>query len=117
MGPASHLVLGMRSPVPHPAFDANAERRKRKEVAKPPSAGLRRDFAFERDVVRLHRLGPRAIAELLRDVGARTMRMTTIESKVADFADLEPSVVQALGGDQFARPPLTIIASADEDVR
>ena len=77
--------------------------------------GLRRDFAFERDVVKLHHLGPRAIAELLRDVGAQTMRMTAIESRVADFADLDPGVVQVLGGDRFARPPLTVITSADEE--
>ncbi len=74
-----------------------------------------RDLAFERDVVKLCHLGPRAIAELLRDVGAQTMKMTTIESKVADFADLDHSVVQALGGERFARPPLTVITSDDED--
>lgn len=83
----------------------------------PPesTSGLRRDFVFERNVVQLHRLGPRIIAELLRDVGARTMHMTTIESKVANFADLDPSVVRALGGDRFARPPLMVVKSADEE--
>jgi hypothetical protein len=74
-----------------------------------------RDLAFERDVVKLCHLGPRAIAELLRDVGAQTMRMTAIESKVADFADLDPGVVDALGGNGFARPPLTVVTSADDE--
>ena len=82
--------------------------------AQPP-AGLRRDFAFERNVVRLHHLGPRAILEILRDVGAQTMKMSAIESKVADFADLDPSVVNALGGDGFAAAPLTMVPPVDEE--
>ncbi len=82
--------------------------------ARPP-VGLLRDLTFERDVVKLHHLGARALVELLRDVGALTMRMTTIESKVADFADLDPGVVQVMGGDQFARAPLTVVKSAEEE--
>ena len=84
--------------------------------ARPP-AGFLRDFAFERNVVKLHHLGPRAIAELLRDVGAQTMRMTSIEARVADFADLDSGVVRALGGDRFARPPLTVVPVADDEAR
>ena len=80
-----------------------------------PPPGWFRDLAFERDVVKLHHLGARAIVELLRDVGAQTMRMTTIESRVADFADLNPGVVQALGGGRFARHPLMVVKSADEE--
>ena len=80
-----------------------------------PPAGFLRDLSFERDVVKLHRHGPRAILEILRDVGASTMKMTTIESRVADFADLDPSVVRTLGGDRFATPPLTVVRSADEE--
>ena len=76
------MVLAMTSPASYPAFNANAERRKREKVAPRPPFGLLRDLAFERGVVKLHHLGPRAIAELLRDVGAQTMRMTAIESRV-----------------------------------
>ena len=105
----------MTSPVFHPAFNAGAEPCKRDNAAPRPPDGLLLDLAFERDVVKLHHLGPRAIVELLRDVGAQTMKMTTIESRVADFADLDPGVVDALGGNGFARPPLTVVTSADDE--
>ena len=74
-----------------------------------------RDLAFERNVARLYLLGPRVVTELLRDVGAQTMRMSAIESKVADFANLDPNMVRALGGDRFATPPLTVVKSVDEE--
>ncbi len=82
-----------------------------------PPAGFLRDVAFERDVEQLHRLGARVLTELLRDVGARTAHMTSIEARVADFADLDPSLVRALGGDKFAMPPLTLVTSADDEAR
>lgn len=96
-------------------IDANAARHKREDAAESPPAGWFRDLAFERNIVKLHHLGPHAIAELLRDVGGQTMKMTTIESRVADFADLDPGVVRTLGGDRFAMPPLTVVRSADEE--
>ena len=91
------------------------DRRQREDAIEPSRPSWFRDLAFERDVARLHQLGPRAVAELLRDVGAQTMKMTTIESRVADFADLDLNTVHALGGDRFARPPLTVVKSADEE--
>ena len=50
------------------------------------------------------------------DVGGQTMKMTAIESRVADFADLDLNTVHALGGDGFARPPLTVVTSTDEEM-
>ena len=92
MGPETHLGLAMD--------DMTSTR---------PAPGWFRDLAFERDVVKLHQLGARAIVELLRDVGAQTMKMTTIESKVADFADLDPGVVRAMGGDDFGPAPIHLV--------
>ena len=81
----------------------------------PACPGASRDLVFERAVMRLHDLGPRAVCELLRQCGAETMRMTIIEARLADFAKLDPDVLRAFGGDRFARPPLSVVKSVDEE--
>ncbi len=68
-----------------------------------------RDQCFERDVGRLHALGARPTAELLREVGARIGCMTVIEALLARYADLDPGVVQALGGDRFPPAPIHVV--------
>lgn len=61
--------------------------------------------AFDRQVEALHRLGPRAVAEFLREIGARGMRWALIEQLLARYARLDPAVVRAVGGDRFPPPP------------
>ena len=101
----------MPSIYSYPPLNSTAKPR----TATPTCPGAFRDLVFERAVVRLHDLRPRAICELLRQCGAETMRMTIIEARLADFANLDPDVLRALGGDRFARPPLTVVTSADKE--
>ena len=58
---------------------------------------------FERQTERLCRLGPRVLAEMLGEVGAATGQSSFIADRVAAFADLDPEIVRAVGGDKF--PP------------
>jgi hypothetical protein len=61
--------------------------------------------AYDRQVEALHRLGPRAVAELLRELAARGMRRHLVEETLARYAALDPEIVRAVGGDRFAPPP------------
>jgi hypothetical protein len=72
-----------------------------------------RDLRFERHVDRLHRLGARAVAELLREIGAETMHMTSIERAVERFAALDPDTLNRLGGDRFPTRPLRVVGGRD----
>jgi hypothetical protein len=61
------------------------------------------DARLCRDVERLHRLGPRALFEFLLEISRERLLRVDIEQRVARYAALDPSAVEALGGDQF--PP------------
>ena len=75
----------------------------------PPADALC-ELRFERDVAHLHRLGPRAIGELLREIGARYQCRPWIERRLVQFARLDPEIVRALHGDRFPPRPLHLIA-------
>ena len=64
------------------------------------------DLQFYRDVVRLHRLGPRALCELLTEIGEQRSCRTFIEQRVRRYAEINPNHLAALDGDTFPRPPL-----------
>lgn len=59
------------------------------------------DLRFRRQVEHLHRLGPRAIGELLAELGAERSIMTVIEQKLDAYAELDPEALEATGGDGF----------------
>ena len=63
---------------------------------------------FRRQVERLHRLGPRATAELLAEIGAERGITTVIDRKLDTYLDIDPEALEAAGGDQF--PPVPIHA-------
>ena len=65
-----------------------------------------RDLQFKHDVERLHRRGPRALLELLAEIGATRQIQTHIEARTAAFANIEPDALTVTGGDRF--PPLPI---------
>ena len=65
-----------------------------------------RDLRLQHDVERLHRLGPRAIFELLSEIGRQRQCLTLVEDCARRYADLDPTVVRELGGDRFAGLPL-----------
>ncbi len=64
------------------------------------------DLRFRRQVEHLHRLGPRATAELLAEIGAERGITTIIDRKLAQYAELEPETVRQLDGDKFWPSPL-----------
>jgi hypothetical protein len=74
------------------------------------------DRRFERHVARLHRLGARAVCELLLEVGASTKHMTTIEAALARYAALDPDTLRVLRGDRFApRPEMRVVGGQDHE--
>jgi len=66
--------------------------------------GAQRDLRFRRDVQRLHRLGARAVYELLSELAAKRLLRTEIEQLVGTYAQLDPKIVRAVGADRL--PPL-----------
>ena len=68
--------------------------------------GVIADLKRQRHVQKLHRLGPRVIDALLIEIGAERGITTIIERKIATYAELEPEVLEAAGGDRFWPTPL-----------
>ncbi len=64
------------------------------------------DLQFRCDVVRLHHLGPRALYELLTEIGEQRLCRTFIEQRVRRYSEIDPDHLTALDGDTFPRPPL-----------
>ena len=64
------------------------------------------DLSFQRDVERLHRLGPRPQYELLREIERRYGCARFIRDRVKAYGELDPGLVQALGGDGFPEAPV-----------
>ena len=64
------------------------------------------DLAFQRDIERLHRLGPRPQYELLREIEQRFGCGNFIRDRVKRYAELDPGLVQVLGGDRFPEAPV-----------
>jgi hypothetical protein len=73
------------------------------------------DRRFERDVKALYRQGLRALAELLRHLGATSFRMTEIEQATARFAVLDPELLRAFGADRFPPHPDLRLAGGHDD--
>ncbi len=61
---------------------------------------------FERQVEHLHRLGPRAVAELLIEIAHCTGQSGLIADRLQAYAKLDPAVLRAIGGDKF--PPMAL---------
>ena len=53
------------------------------------------DLEFRRDVERLHRLGPRAVCELLTEIGEQWLCRTFIEQRVRLYAEIDPDHLAA----------------------
>jgi hypothetical protein len=68
------------------------------------------DLQFRCDVTRLHRLGPRAVHELLTEIGEQRACRTFIEQRVERYSEIHPDHLAALEGDTFPRPPLREVA-------
>ena len=57
-----------------------------------------REIAFHHHVDHLHRLGPRAIAEYLTEIGERHLCRTWIEDRLAAYATVDPETLATLEG-------------------
>ena len=103
--------LARRLPLPRPRAP------KQRPAASPwrPIAEAIDDLVdrlrFHRQVERLQSLGPRAIGELLAEIGEQRRCRTFIEMRLRAYAALDPEVVRELDGDQFPRPPLYPVKS------
>jgi|SRR5215471_14403799 len=75
----------------------------------PQLCGQFADLRFRRSVERLHRLGPRALYELLVELGASRLIQTEIERQVERYAALDKAVLHATGGDRFAAAALHLV--------
>ena len=64
------------------------------------------DLQFRRQVEHLHRLGARALAELLAELAAECSIMTVINQKLAAYVEIEPEVLEAADGARFWPAPL-----------
>ena len=92
----------------------NARRRSDTTPSPAPQIDLA-DARFQRAVAWLHRLGPRALAEFLIELGAGRMLRTEIEEMLARYnARLDPKILRAVGGDRFTRIPLRLVASPEK---
>ncbi len=69
------------------------------------------DLRFRRKVQRLHNLGPRAVGELLAEVGAERGVQTIIEQKLDRYAEIDPDALEAAGGDKFWPAPVRNIVN------
>ncbi len=54
-------------------------------------------------------LGPRAIAELLAEIGAERGIRTVIDRKLDKYSQLESDSINAAGGDRFPAVPVHLI--------
>jgi hypothetical protein len=64
------------------------------------------DLRFYRAVVQLHRLGPRVLAELLAEIGARYLIRQPIEARVDEYLDrVDPVTLAAVDGDRLPPSP------------
>ena len=71
----------------------------------PIAAVVVADLRFQRQVERVHALGPRAVAELLAEIGAERGITTIIDRKLDTYAGLDAAAIEAAGADRFPPAP------------
>ncbi len=78
------------------------------------TTGIICDLRRRRNISRLCREWPRAIGEIIDEVGAKSGRMTAIEQRLEECVRLlDAGVVEAVGADRLA--PVPIHAVRDDD--
>jgi hypothetical protein len=58
------------------------------------------DIRLRRDIERVYELGPRAIFELLSEIGRECLLRVDIQRRVARYARLNPASLKAIEGRQ-----------------
>ncbi len=61
---------------------------------------------YEREIVHIHALGPRPLAELLAEIATATGKHDLVVGLVEEYAQLDRDVLRLLGGDNFPPMPL-----------
>ena len=74
-----------------------------------PPGEIAAEQRFERQIMRVHALGPRPLAELLDELATATGQPALIADRVEAYAGLDPEIVRALGGDNFPPMPLEVV--------
>ena len=72
------------------------------------------DVRFRRKIERLHARGPRAVLEVLAELGAERSIMTTIDQTLDRHLAVSDAALEAAGGNRL--PPISIHAVNDDDV-
>ena len=75
------------------------------------TASIVAELKFQRDVERVHRLGPRTLYEMLTEIGEQRLCRTFIEQRVQRYSEIDPDHLAALDGDTSPRPPLYEVIS------
>ncbi len=70
------------------------------------------DLWFRHQVLRLHSLGPRALGELLAELGAERSIMTIIDQKLERYAQLEPEALEVTNAADFWPTPIHEVGDA-----
>ena len=78
------------------------------------TAGIIRDLRRRRNISRLCREWPRAMGEIIDEVGAKSGRMTAIEQRLEECVRLlDAGVVEAVGADRLAPVPIHAVQNDD----
>jgi len=80
----------------------------------PDRHSVQARLRYEWRIERLHRLGPRPVAEFVLEIvealaGSDIERRALIEARLDAYCRLNPEVLAELGGDRCASVPLTVI--------
>ena len=73
------------------------------------TADIAANLRFRRQVEHLHGLGPRAVGELLAEIGAERSIQTVIDRKLDRYSQLKPGALSAAGGDRFPVVPVHLV--------
>jgi hypothetical protein len=61
---------------------------------------------------RVHRLGPRVVAELLDEIARHHGLHSDIDRRLERYARLDPALLRALGADKFPPSPIRVVGGA-----
>ena len=73
------------------------------------NSGDAADLRLQRNVVKVRRLGDRALFELMIELAAVTGQRATVESVVARYAGIDQASLYVTRGDRFAPRPLLLV--------
>ena len=101
---------GDRSTGPVEEIASHGSERLLHRTAGTAQSSLIDNVRYQRQVLHLHRLGPRAVAEFLTEIGKQADCAPAIFDLLTEYQDrLTPELIRQAGGDRFARIPLLLV--------